>query len=260
MREVILRRGLYLMTSAWRRRYLIAVPILIMPVIGLMVGILSPKKYETYTTILIQEAAKQNPFLKDLTVETNLRERMAALQALLHSRHVLAEVAFKIGLINKETPGEEVGQRVAELSRNLKATLIGEDLVKITYEANEPGDMAETLRHVSVRFVERIIAPERSSIKNSESFLGVELTRRKAELDIAEKNLADYKTEFAGELPELHSRNVNRLGNLKESLSQIKTQLDGARAAWKDLRSRLFKTNPVVGKIEQRSECLPGAA
>ena len=252
MRKTILLKGLSGLSAAWRRRYLIAIPILVMPIIGGAVGLLAPKKYQTYTTILIQEAAKQNPFLKDLTVETNLRERMPALQSLLHSRHILAEVAFKIGLTDKETPREIAGRRIAELSAALNVKLVGDDLVKIMYESENPDRMAEVLQLVSLRFVERIIAPERSAIKSSEDFLGEELERRHKNLEIAEANLAAYKTKFAGQLPDLHSRNVTRLGNLKETLSQTKTQLNGAVAAWTDLRSRVFKTNPVIGEIEQR--------
>ena len=131
MRQLILLNSLCILAAAWRRRYLIITPILLMPVIGGIVGFVSPKKYQTHTTILIQEAAKQNPFLKDLTVETNLRERMPALQALLHSRHILGSVAQKIGLIDKDTPGEEINRKITELSKSLDARLVGDDLIKI---------------------------------------------------------------------------------------------------------------------------------
>jgi hypothetical protein len=43
-------------------------------------------------SILIQEPGKLNPFLEDLTVKTNLKDRMEALRALLTSRHVLVGV------------------------------------------------------------------------------------------------------------------------------------------------------------------------
>jgi len=252
MRNLILTNFLCVLVAAWRRRYLIAVPILLMPIIGGTVGILTPKKYETYTSILIQEGAKQNPFLKDLTVETNLRGRMAALQALLHSRHILGSVAKKMGMINDDMPGEDVAKKIAEFSSSLDAVLVGDDLVKISYRSEDPSKMAEILGLVSVRFVERIIAPQRSSIVNSENFLNTELTQRKIDLEKAESLLAEYKSKFASELPELHASNVIRLGRLRETLAERKTELEGARASWKDLQDRLFKTNPVIGKIEER--------
>lgn len=252
MRNLILLNSLCVLAAAWRRRYLMLIPVLLMPLVGGAVGFLSPKTYRTHTTILIQEAAKQNPFLKDLTVETNLKERMAALQALLHSRHILGSVALKTGLINKDMAGDEVTQKIAELSKSLEARLVGDDLVKIIYEANDPSKMSETLGLVSVRFVERIVAPQRSSIVSSENFLSEELKQRKAALEEAEKRQAEYRSKYATELPELHSSNVMRLGKLREALAVRTTELEGARASWKDLQDRLFKTNPVIGKIEER--------
>ncbi len=252
MRNLILVNSLCVMAAAWRRRYLIVIPILLMPIIGGLVGVLTPKTYQSHTTILIQEAAKQNPFLKDLTVETNLKERMAALQSLLHSRHILGSVALKIGLISDDTPGDEVTKRISELSKALNARLVGDDLIKITYEAREPEKMAQILGLVSVRFVERIVAPQRSSIISSENFLAEELKQRKLDLEAAEKRQAEYRTKYASELPELHASNVLRLGKLRETLAVRVTELEGARAAWGNLKERIFKTNPVIGKIEEQ--------
>lgn len=252
MRKQILENALALVWSAWRRRYLICIPILLMPIVASVVGVISPKKYESYTTILIQEAAKQNPFLKDLTVATNLSDRMDALNALLHSRHVLADVAFKLGTIDRDTPNEDAAREIGELSRNLRATLVGDDLIKIYFTSKDPSRMEETLRLVSLRFVERVIAPQRSSIMNSESFLEKELNERRAELITAEQNLAAYKSEFASELPDLHSSNVVRLANLKQALATKKTEMQGAEVARSDLKQRMYRTNPVVGKIEEK--------
>ncbi|MDX1738173.1 MAG: Wzz/FepE/Etk N-terminal domain-containing protein, partial [Alphaproteobacteria bacterium] len=237
--------------AVWRRRYLICVPIMIMPIIGLAIGILSPKKYETYTTILIQEAAKQNPFLEDLAIATNLKSRMEALNALLHSRHILTEVAFKLKLINAEMPEKQRNQEIAKLSRALKSKLVGEDLIKITYTAGDPKDMAETLKLVSIRFVERVIAPQRSSIVQSQNFLETELEKRRSDLTQSEEELARYKSQFASELPELHASNVTRLSHLRSLLADRRTVLEGARAEENKVRERLSLTNPVVGKIEE---------
>ncbi len=252
MRKRILENALAIVWSGWRRRYLICVPILLMPVIATAVGLVSPKKYESYTTILIQEASKQNPFLKDLTVATNLSDRMDALNALLHSRHILADVAFKLGVIDRETSKEDASRAIGMLSRQLRATLVGEDLIKIIHTSDDPSRMEETLKLVSLRFVERVIAPQRSSIMNSESFLQKELEARRAELIEAEQSLATYKTEFASELPALHGANVVRLGNLKQLLSTKRTELQGAKVASEELQDRLYRTNPVVGKIEEK--------
>ena len=53
-----------ILTGAWRHRYVIALPILILPLLGLAVGTLSPRHYSSHTSMLIQETANMNPFLE----------------------------------------------------------------------------------------------------------------------------------------------------------------------------------------------------
>jgi len=240
-----------LLWAGWRRRYLILVPVLLLPISGAIVGVLAPKNYQTSTTILFQEAAQQNPFLEDLSIATNLKARMDSLNALLHSRHILASVAWKMELLQKSMGQKEKAIVIGELSKSLNARLVGDNLIKITYNAPQRENMVEMLSLVSMRFVERVLAPQRSSIIQSESFLANELEQRRKNLEKAETALAEYKNKFASELPTLHSANVARLSQLKTHAATRRIELQGAKAAQKSLAIRLSQTNPVIGKIEE---------
>ena len=74
-----------MLSAAWRRRYVLVVPVLIMPFVGLIAANLSAKQYNAHTSLLIQETANMNPFLQDFAVSAMLKERMAAMRTLLHS-------------------------------------------------------------------------------------------------------------------------------------------------------------------------------
>ena len=254
IRSALVKNIASLLWAGWRRRYLIMVPVLLMPFVGLSVGFLSAKKYETSTTILFQEASEHNPFLEDLAIATNLRSRMEALNALLHSRHILASVAWQRELLNKEMDEQEKARVIAELSKALKAKLVGDNLIKISYQAEEKNHMKETLSMVSMRFVERVLAPQRSSIIQSESFLAEELEGRRADLQTAEKALAVYRNEFASELPTLHSANVARLSELKGFQAERRIELEGAKAAQAALLCAYLK--PILWSVKLRKRLL----
>ena len=251
IRSSIIRNTAWLLWAGWRHRYLIVLPILLMPLLGLLVGVVSPQKYQTSTTILFQEAAQHNPFLEDLSIATNLSGRMEALTALLHSRHILAGVAWQMKLLDEQMDEREKAQVIGELSKSLKCKLVGENLIKITYSAEQKQGMKDTLSMISMHFVERVLAPQRSSIVQSENFLSQELELRSKDLISAETALAEYKNRFASELPTLHSANVARLAALKALRAERQIELEGARAAQSSLAIRLSQTNPVVGKIEE---------
>ena len=258
MRHLVFRRLFHLLHSGWRRRYLIITPLVVMPLAGLAIGALTPNSYKTFATILIQEPAMQNPFLKDLMVETNLKKRMDSLRALVHSRHILKDVATKQGMIGEDDDPIVKEETLAELSKSLTVSLIGHELVRIEYESKEIDGMVDTLNMVALRFVERVVAPQRYSIFKSRDFLQKEMEQREAELLEAEQRLASYKSDYASELPELHARNVIRLSQIKDLLSERKTTLKGAKARYQNLKERLSQTNPVVGRIEEQVVTLLG--
>ncbi|MCP3870932.1 MAG: chain-length determining protein [Gammaproteobacteria bacterium] len=242
----------HIFSGAWRRRYAIVVPILVLPVMGALVGIVSPKHYASHTSMLIQETAKMNPFLEDLAVSAMLKERMDALQTLLHSRHILGAVAEKRGLVDEDTPADEYDVSIEELSSALSVQMVGKDLIRIDYKSNSPEEMKETLEVVRQQFIEQLLAPERSSMKDSSYFLAEHLKNRRKELDKAEAALAEFKDQHANELPELHLTNISRLAGLKQRLSEREAELAGASKSLGSLDQQLSKTNPVVGRIEEQ--------
>jgi len=251
VRNAVMTNVANMLAAGWRRRYLIAIPILLLPMLGAVIGLLAPKKYESYTTVLIQETARQNPFLEDLAVATNLKKRMEAMNALLHSKHILGEVIDELDN-DGELSDWHRQETIKRLSYSLRANLVGEDLIRISYNATDPSQMAKVLELVSRRFVERVVAPQRSSISSSEEFLERELTSRKTDLIEAERDLADYKNRFAGELPDLHSSNVNRLADMSKMLAERELELGGEIASRDSLQRKLSQTNPVVGRIEEK--------
>lgn len=193
-----------------------------------------------------------NPFLEDLAISAMLKERMDALKTLLHSRHILGLVAQERGLIDDETPAEKYDEVIKELSSALSVQMAGKDLIRIDYKSNNPDGMKETLEVISKQFIEQLLAPERSSMKDSSFFLAGHLKNRRQELDKAESALAEFKDQHANELPELHFTNISRLARLKQRLAEREAELAGARKSLGGLDQQLSKTNPVVGRIEEQ--------
>lgn len=245
-------RLLYILTAGWRHRYAIVIPILILPLMGFIAGVLSPKQYSSHTSMLIQETAKMNPFLEDLAVSAMLKERMEALKTLLHSRHILTTVAEQRGLIDEETSAKKHDEIIAELSSALSVQMLGKDLIRIDYTSDKSQDMKETLETISEQFVEQLLAPERSSMKDSSHFLTEHLKQRQQELHSAETILANFKTQHATSLPEMHLTNITHLTKLKQTLSEREAEIAGAKKKLGSLDQQLSKTNPVLGRIEEK--------
>ncbi|WP_329351446.1 chain-length determining protein [Vibrio natriegens] len=246
------RRFIVILNSAWRQRYVIVVPILILPFVGYFIGKIAPTNYVSHTSMLIQETAKMNPFLEDIAVSTMLKERLNALSTLLKSRHVLTAVANEHQLIDDAMPPAKRDYIINQLSNSLTITQPGKDFLKISLTAPRPDGMKELLESISEHFIEQLLAPERSSIQDSSEFLAIHIEKRRQELDIAENELADFKNRFASVTPEMQSQSLGRLASLKQSYAEKKAELAGVEKSLGSLDQQLSKTNPVVGKIEDQ--------
>ncbi|WP_394208964.1 GumC family protein [Enterovibrio calviensis] len=243
---------LILLDGAWRRRYVIIMPIIIFPLMGTAIGMLTPKKYNSHTTMLIQETSKMNPFLEDLSVSSQMKERFSGLQTLLHSRHILGKVALERGLIEEDSSPVKIDQTIAQLSGGLTMSTIGKDVIRIEFRSNTPEGMKETLQIVSDHVIEELLAPERSSMKDSSDFLSEHIDFRRIELDKAEAALSDFRSKHADGLPELQLANYARIETLKQRLSEKEAEMAGAKRSLGGLDHQLSSTNPVVGRIEDQ--------
>ncbi|WP_261883048.1 GumC family protein [Vibrio pelagius] len=245
-------RLLQILYGAWRQRYVIVIPMLILPIVGLLVANLTPKKYDSHTSMLIQETAKMNPFLEDIAVSTMLKDRINALKTLLHSRHVLYSVAEELKLIDSSMSNIEQEEVINDLSQRLMVTQLGKDFLKISLTSHTPDRMEETLKSVSEHFIAQLLAPERSSIEDSSNFLAIHIEKRREALDQAEQALALYRNNNIESTPEIQSQSLNRLAALKQSLSEKEAEMAGVKKSLGSMDQQLSRTNPVIGKIEDQ--------
>lgn len=240
-----------ILAAIWRHRYLIILPAIALPIIAVITCLITPRNWQAHTTILVQESAKMNPFLEDLSVSTDLENRITTLDTLLHSRHMLINVAQDLGLIDEDSSDLQKDKLVKKLSAALKVKLIGKDLVKLVYQADSPENIVDVLLMVRKRFLEKLLAPELSALDASELFLKDQLKIKTVDLQAAELSLAEFKQYNAEHLPRLYNANSSRFGQLNDLLEQRKIALSGAIAAKSSIRTRLAQVDPVMSEIER---------
>lgn len=250
MNSLILARLYSLLASAWRQRYTIMLPMFILPVIGVVVSVVSTPKYKSHMSFLVQESGKDNPYLEDLSVKTNVVDRMEGLKTLLHSRHILKSVV-------EELKGDglspmKMEQQIALLSQAIDVRLFGSNLINISLYSTTPEKMAETLSVVSKHFINNLLAPTQSSISSSEQFLKAEITELAQSLALSEEKLATYKQNHVEALPELYAANMNRLRANESLLEQKKLELAGAEQVLSNLQSKVLALDPVMASLEKQ--------
>ena len=196
-----------------------------MPIFAGGVHMVAPKSYEARMTVLVQEPGRLNPFLNDLAIGPNVKDRMPALTALVKSEHILRAVLEDMGQLPSNADARTKELKVGELASALSVQLIGSELVEVKMRSPKPTGLAKTLDAVSRRFIERVVSPERGAVESSESFLGEQLAAKRAELAAAEQAFADFKAEHADKLPALYSTECHAS---RRHAAEARRKADGA--------------------------------
>lgn len=242
-----------ILAAGWRQRYVVLVPMLLMPILGGFVGYKTPPKFQSHTSLLIVETALQNPIMKDLGVPVSLSDRKAGLAELLKSRQVIGGVVDKLELVK---PGPDYERRrenkIGELNQGLAVSFIGKDMLRINFDARAAANMKAILQGISDQFVEQIMAPERSALKSSVDFLETQIKRQRDVLEGLERKMAQFRDANSDGLPEFFSQNMARLAQLRLDISKKELELAGAQETMASIGRQLARNNPVVGQLEKQ--------
>ncbi|PSW11956.1 sugar transporter [Photobacterium rosenbergii] len=249
MRHQLFAKLYPLLQALWNHRYLLIIPVLVMPLLMTAGGALKAKRYYAQTTILVQEAAMLNPFLEDLSISMNLQKRIKALRVLLHSQFVLQQVAIDLELASPDNPSQ-LNAVTSQLNSNLSVNLVGSDLVQLGLNWHTPKEMPLILNKLAAMFLDKLRAPGRASIDGSELFLQQQLESTLADLESAESALATFKSDNASNLPQLQGSRIQNDAQINTLIQETKLELLNAQAKRDNFYDRLASTNPVVGMLE----------
>ncbi|MEQ1698248.1 MAG: GNVR domain-containing protein [Hyphomicrobiaceae bacterium] len=240
-----------LLNAAWRRRYMICVPFILMIPISIAGSRYAPKTYESKMILLLQETGKDNPFLKDYVVNLEVKDRFSALQALLKSEHVLLNVLKDIHGPEIAADQKKAALMMRQLASEISVTLVGGDLIELKLKSGRREGLGKMLSAISVHFLDRLLSPERSTLGLTEDFLRAQKERRRKALETAEAAFAEFKAENADKLPAVYATTVQSLGAMRQKFDEKSMELSAADAALKDMRRQLSSTNPIVGRLEE---------
>lgn len=222
--------------AAWRRRYLLVIPMLLMIPLAYAVSQLAPRSYAARSLMLLVDTTN-NPFNKEiLNSGSSLRMRTDGLKALLISDRVLDNVMRDV--LGNDTPSDPRMQGLWKKGFAERLTLepVGTDFLELQLKGNNPKGMGRQLEFVVSRFFDALL-PGGASPSAAELLLG----KRKEELDVAERTHREFKARFDA------SADAGRLQRLREAGAQQemrRRELEQATAAIEQIRKALGADAP----------------
>lgn len=239
---------------AWRRKWWIVLPLLLILVGAAGYVLTSPKMYRASTLILVEAQRVPQSYVQSTITET-LQARLQTISQQVHSRtnlegiirefrlfaeeeqapqerSLLGKVKERVmGLFQSDQEQESEGgpsmvQQVSSVRQKIDVSLRGQNKAfEITFEWKDPEVAAEVANALASQFIEQNLRVREEMAMGTTRFLDSEVDRIRKDLVQRENALEKFKREHMGMLPDQLQSNLNILSQKRQELDNLEKRV-----------------------------------
>jgi polysaccharide chain length determinant protein (PEP-CTERM system associated) len=206
--------------------WILPIAILLCGSLGLAGALVLPKKYTSETLVLVDQPRVPTEFVKPVVTE-DLNQRLSSMQEQILSRTRLEPIIDKFGLFPKKRGKVSMD----DLVDRLRTTVFVKPMdampgtgnhslpgfyVDVTYD--NPYIAQQVCTEITSMFMQQNSREREQQAIQTTSFLSGQLDEAKRKLDEQDKNLATFKRQYLGSLPEESQTNMNLLTSMNGQL------------------------------------------
>jgi polysaccharide chain length determinant protein (PEP-CTERM system associated) len=229
---------------AWRRKWLILLPAVLIAAIGCAVTYSLPDRYRSETTILVIPQRVPENYIKSV-VTTRLDERLRSINEQVRSRTRLEQIIEEFKLYPERRKTDIMQDIVESMNRDIGVDIIQGDVFRVSFTADDPRSAQQVTSRLASFFIDESYKDRSRQADGTNAFLETELSKQKEKLIENEMKLAAYRKAHYGELPTQVEANLQGLHN--------------AESARQTVRSELEREHDLMGVIDRRIEDLATA-
>jgi polysaccharide chain length determinant protein (PEP-CTERM system associated) len=210
------------------RRYwwIIVLSTTVCTAIGVALAVFLPKRYTSQTMILVEQPTVPTEYVKPV-ITSDLNRRLASMQEQILSRTRLQPIIQKFNLYPKDPDGVYTDDTIAKLRAAVKITpmepMAGTENRQlpgfyIAVNFGKPQLAQQICSEIMSMFLEQNTQQREDQASRTTSFLTQELDEAKNKLDEQDANLAHFKRQYLGSLPEEEQTNLSLLTGMNSQL------------------------------------------
>ncbi len=218
-----------------RRKWIIIIPIIVLPAIIIPLSYLMTPVYRATTTLISQEISPRS-FLKDVT-DVPRGEQLSTIRYKIQSRANMKEVAEKVGLeqyLISAGKAHKVDDQVRYLRNIVRVRSLGGLVIEISV-THPISEMAKNIADVVARnYINTTLEWRQESASISTKFLSDELENYRRKLNEAEQALASAQEKGILEGTDENNPLVTDVAKLRTDLFEVEMDLQEANAELKN--------------------------
>lgn len=233
-----------------RRKMFFVFPFLIITVISIIGANVLPKRYESYTTILLEKDQARNPLMDYWTKASmtwNWDNQLTTLNEIVYSRTTIRALLDSLGITPETNTDDKWDLLIEGVRRQIFASFTGNDAFRITFADKDPlvaKRGAEVLTNI---YIQTTLKSERQQAEETVRFLEQKVEELRKEFEAQQREYLGTRQRNLSTQPQEESALRPQLVRITEELSAVERTLEKQmRALNQIIYFRENLDNPVV--------------
>ncbi len=228
-----------LLTEARRRKLALGTMFAIIAIAALVIGVSLPRKYESSTTILVQESNIVTGLMEGRAVATGVADRASIAREVIFSRKVMNEILGAGGWLDKQPSAIDQDRMIESITDRTKITSPRDNLIQITYADNVPERSFHVTQRLAEMFIQESLAAKERESRNAFEFIDGQVESYHKKLTDAEDKLKAYREANVDARPGGEADSNSRIAQLRSQIEQARLELMEQRSRESSLVSQV---------------------
>lgn len=201
-----------LLAIAWRRRWVLVFPPLLIAIASFAVSGILPKQYRSETLIRVVPQRVPESYVRS-TVRTRIEERLPSIGQQILSRTQLERVMLDLNLYPEERRTNGIDAVLDQMRADVTVDLVQPESFRVSYVASDPQIAQMVTERLASFFIQENLRDREAFAEATSGFLEAQLEDARRRLVEQEKKLEAYRLRYTGELPSQLESNLQVLNN-----------------------------------------------
>ncbi|MBF0478109.1 MAG: hypothetical protein HQL26_01365 [Candidatus Omnitrophica bacterium] len=233
----------------FRRKHFLIIPVILGLVFGICAGMVMPKKYESSTTILVEEGKSDNPLFDKIAVSSTVQERMGSIRESILGWNSLVELVGRLHLDKDVSTQVGFEKLILGLKKDIVIKMRGANLLELSYEGKNPELAKAIVENTTDIFISKNIRKQNQETSDAIVFIEKQLKVYKGKIKSAEiAKLQDQLNALLVDSTEKHPL----VRQLKDQINSQKEELKKENLDYtQEQPLNPNATNPMIKEIQK---------
>ena len=245
--DEVLHQVLTALRGMWRRRWIGLAVAWAVAVIGAIVLLRIPDRYEATARVFVDTQTVLKPLMAGLAVQPNVDEQISMLARTLIARPNIEKIIRSTDLDVTATTQIEKDRLVDSVTQRIKFLSVGrENIYSISFQDVNPDRAKRVVQDLLSLFVESGVGNKRRDSETARRFIDEQIKAYEKKLEEAENRVKEFKIRNVGFTGGGGQDYFTRMNALTEEAAKARLELRAAEESRDALKRELVGEDPVM--------------